>query len=114
MYTYSSSHFRMMMSYDVTGGGPMEVPIVEFQYTSTQITLIQSHYFSSEDIHKNVKIESSTLFGCCTVHVNDVVTDWSYILSSDSCFYAFICNSILLTVAITYNNTSSPLLIVFE
>ncbi len=28
-YTFSDSHFILMMSYDVTGGGPMEAPIVE-------------------------------------------------------------------------------------
>ena len=28
-YTSSDSHFILMMSCDVTGGGPMEVPIVE-------------------------------------------------------------------------------------
>ncbi len=28
-YTSSDSHFIVMMSYDVTGGGPMEAPIVE-------------------------------------------------------------------------------------
>ncbi len=28
-YTSSDSHFMLMMSYDVTGGGPMEAPIVE-------------------------------------------------------------------------------------
>ncbi len=26
---FSGSHLGMMMSYDVTGGGPMEAPIVE-------------------------------------------------------------------------------------
>ncbi len=28
-YIFSGSHLGMMMSYDVTGGGPMEAPIVE-------------------------------------------------------------------------------------
>ncbi len=28
-YTSSDSHFMLMMSYDVTGGGPMEAAIVE-------------------------------------------------------------------------------------
>ena len=37
----------MMMSYDVTGGGPMEAPIVELSVPA--LKLIQS------DIHKSVK-----------------------------------------------------------
>ncbi len=41
MYTYSSSHFGMMMSYDVTGGGPLEAPIVELSVPA--LKLIQSH-----------------------------------------------------------------------
>ena len=53
------------MSYDVTGGGPMEAPIVVLSVPA--LKLIQSHL----DIHKNVK--SSTLFGCCTVHINHCV-----------------------------------------
>ena len=40
MYTYSSSHFGMMMSYDVTGGGPLEAPIVELSVPA--LKLIQS------------------------------------------------------------------------
>ncbi len=41
MYTYSNSHFGIMMSYDVTGGGPMETPIVELSVPA--LKLIQSH-----------------------------------------------------------------------
>ncbi len=41
MYTYSSSHFGMMMSYNVTGGGPLEAPIVELSVPA--LKLIQSH-----------------------------------------------------------------------
>ncbi len=41
MYTYSSSHFGMMMSYDVTGGGPMEAPIVDLSVPA--LKLFQSH-----------------------------------------------------------------------
>ena len=41
LYTYSSSHFGMMMSYDVTGGGPLEAPIVELSVPA--LKLIQSH-----------------------------------------------------------------------
>ncbi len=39
------------MSYDVTGGGPMEAPIIELS-VCTQIDPIT---FSLEDIHKSVK-----------------------------------------------------------
>ena len=42
MYTYYSTHFGMMMSYDVTGGGPMEAPIVELSVPT--LKLIQSHF----------------------------------------------------------------------
>ncbi len=31
-YTSSDSHFIVMMSYDITGGGPMEAPIVKKIY----------------------------------------------------------------------------------
>ncbi len=41
MYTYSSSQFGLMMSYDVSGGGPMEAPIVELSVPA--LKLIQSH-----------------------------------------------------------------------
>ena len=41
MYTYSSSHFGMMMSYNVTGGGPLEAPIVELSVPA--LKLIQTH-----------------------------------------------------------------------
>ncbi len=37
----SSSHFGMMMSYDVAGGGPMEAPIVDLSVPA--LKLFQSH-----------------------------------------------------------------------
>ncbi len=56
-----------MMSYDVTGGGPMEAPIWTFS-TCTQIDHIT---FTLENMQQTVKIckkkKKSTLFGCCTV-----------------------------------------------
>ncbi len=63
MYTYSSSHFGMMMSYDVTGGGPMEAPIFS---TCTQIDPIT---FSLEDIHKNVK--NQKFYSLWLLHCNN-------------------------------------------
>ncbi len=39
--THSSSHLGMMMSYNVTGGGPMEVPIVDLSVPA--LKLFQSH-----------------------------------------------------------------------
>ena len=63
MYTYSSSHFGMMMSYDVTGGGPLEAPleapIVELSVPALKLITL--------------KYKSSTLFGCCTVTAITIV-----------------------------------------
>ncbi len=53
MYTYSSSHFGMIMSYDVTGGVSMEAPIVDPQYLHSNYL----NHFSLENIHKNIKSE---------------------------------------------------------
>ncbi len=41
MYTYCSSPLGVMMSYDVTGGGPMEAPRVELLVPA--LKLFQSH-----------------------------------------------------------------------
>ncbi len=53
----------MMMQYDVTGGGPMEVSVVEFSVPGAQIDHITSNMQQNV---KNVKVLLS--FGCCTVH----------------------------------------------
>ncbi len=39
-YTSSDSHFILMMSCDVTGGGPMEAPIVELSVISLLLSKI--------------------------------------------------------------------------
>ena len=75
----------MMMSCDVTGGVPMEAPIVELSIC-TQIDPIT---FCLEDIHKNV---SFTLFGCCTVD-GGIINNSDILLCNSS-----ISNTLLIAV----------------
>ncbi len=54
-----------VINYDVTGGGPMEAPIVELSVPSC--TQIDS---TLEDIHKNVKNHSLWLLHCRLLEKN--------------------------------------------
>ncbi len=59
-YKFSDGHFTMMMQIDVTGGGPMEVSVVELL-----VPVLKLHFFFTRypTKRKNCK-KKFTLFGC--------------------------------------------------